>query len=80
MQLKMEIQGLEKVQAQLRKLSQTGIKEAAAKALNDAAFKGRKAMQTEMRSVFDRPTNYVLQSVLVTKATRDSLTATVAPT
>jgi len=80
MQLKLEIQGLEKVQKQLQQLGQTGLKEAAAKALNDVAFKVRKSMQDEMRSVFKDPTPYILKSVQVEKATPASLTATVAPT
>lgn len=80
MQLKLEIQGLEKVQKQLQKLGQTGLKAAAAKALNDVAFKARKAMQDEMQSVFQSPTPYILRSVQVEKATPESLTATVAPT
>lgn len=80
MQLKLEVKGLEKVQAQLRKLSQSGLKEATSKALNDVAFTVRKGMQDHMQSVFDRPTPYILKSVQVTKATPDSLEATVAPT
>lgn len=79
MQLKLEIKGLEKVQAQLKRLSETGIKQAASAAINDAAFKGRKAVQDEMKSVFKSPTPYILNSVFVTKATPNSLTATVAP-
>lgn len=80
MQLKLEIQGLEKVQQQLKKLSQSGIKEAASKALNDTAFKARKAVQDEMQSVFQSPTPYILRSVQVTKAAPETLEATVAPT
>lgn len=80
MQLKLEIQGLEKVQEQLKKLSQTGIREAASKALNDTAFKGRKAVQDTIKSVFDRPTPYILKSVQVKMSTPDSLVAEITPT
>lgn len=80
MQLKLEIKGLEKVQKQLQKLAQSGIKEAASKALNDTAFKARKTMQDEMQSVFQSPTPYILRSVQVKKATPESLEATIAPT
>lgn len=80
MQLKLEIQGLEKVKEQLKRLSQSGIKEAASKALNDTAFKARKAVQDEMQSVFKSPTPYILRSVQVKKATPELLEATVMPT
>lgn len=80
MQLKLEIQGLEKVQKQLQRLAQSGVKEAASKALNDVAFKARKVMQDEMQSVFQSPTPYILKTVQVKKATPESLEATIAPT
>jgi len=80
MQLKLEIKGLEKVQEQLKRLSQGGIKEASSKALNDTAFKARKVFQDEMKSVFQSPTPYILKSIQVKKATPESLEATVAPT
>jgi hypothetical protein len=80
MQLKLEIQGLEKVQEQLKRLAGTGIREAASKALNDTAFKGRKAVQDAMKSVFDRPTPYILKTVQVKMSTPDSLVAEIAPT
>jgi hypothetical protein len=80
MQLKFEIKGLEKVQEQLKRLSQSGIKEAASNALNDTAFKARKTVQDKMQSVFQSPTPYILRSVQVTKSTPESLEATVMPT
>lgn len=80
MQLNLEIKGLEKVQEQLKRLSQDGIKQAASKALNDTAFKARKAVQDTMKSVFDRPTPYIVKSVQVKMATPDSLVAEIAPT
>ena len=80
MQLKLEIQGLEKVQEQLKRLSQTGIKQAAAKALNDTAFKARKAIQDQMKSVFHEPTPYILKTIQFKSATPDALEVTVQPT
>lgn len=50
---------------------------AAMRALNDAAFAARRAEQVAMRAVFDRPTPYVLNSVLVRQASRDKLVASV---
>lgn len=80
MQLSLEIKGLEKVQEQLKRLSQGGIKQAAAKALNDTAFKVRKTMQDQMKSVFHEPTPFILKSVQFKSATPDALEVTIQPT
>lgn len=79
MQIKLEIKGLDKVQATLRKLSGNAVKEAAVKAINDTAFVVRKEMQREMSQVFDRPTPYVLNAVRVNPATVDKPWAIVSP-
>ena len=50
-----------------------------AKALNDTGFQVRRAMQDEMRSVFDRPTDYILRSPRVKMATPDRLSVTIEP-
>lgn len=50
-----------------------------AKALNDTGFEIRRAMQDEMRAVFDRPTDYVLRSPRVRLAKPDRLTVTIEP-
>lgn len=50
-----------------------------AKALNDTGFQVRRAMQEEMRSVFDRPTDYILKSPRVKMATPDRLSVTIEP-
>lgn len=60
--------------------SQAQIVKAATQALNDTAFKLRKDVQAEMRAVFDRPTQYILSSVQVKKATEQKLEAIVEPT
>ena len=50
-----------------------------AKAINDTAFEMRRAMQAEIKSVFDRPTKYIVDSPRVVRATPDKLTARIAP-
>lgn len=50
-----------------------------AKALNDVGFEVRRAMQAEMREVFDRPTDYILRSARVKMATADRLSVTIEP-
>lgn len=51
-----------------------------AKALNDTGFEIRRAMQDEMRAVFDRPTDYILRSPRVRTATAAKLSVTIEPT
>lgn len=80
MQISLKIDGLEKVQKQLRMLSEKGIKEASSKAINDTAFKVRTTMQKEMDSVFNQVTPYVRKSVWIEQATTEKLSATILPT
>ena len=80
MQVSIQITGLEKVQKQLRMLSEKGIKEASAKAINDTAYEVKRTMLREMDSVFDRVTPYVRKSVWIEPATPDQLTASILPT
>ncbi len=80
MQIHMNIIGLDKVQKQLRMLSDTGIKEASAKAINDAAYQVKRTMTKEMDLVFDRVTPYIKKSVWIEQATPDKPTATILPT
>lgn len=77
--IKLEINGADRVQAQLRQLSTKQIQLAASKALNDAAFKGRTSMQRHMDSVFDGVTPYVRKSVQVERSTPERLQAWVGP-
>ncbi len=72
--------GLEKVRKQIAAISGPKLEEAAAKALNDIAFQIRRAMQEEMRIVFDRPTSYILSSVFVRQASPGKLVAAIVPT
>ena len=74
------VTGIDRLRDKLQRLSADGLRAAAAKALTDTAFSLRRAMQDEMREVFDRPTPYILQSVRVEPATPERLEATVAPT
>jgi hypothetical protein len=80
MQVSIKFEGLEKVKKQLRMLSDRGIKEASAKAVNDTAYQVKRAMVSQMDRVFDRVTPYVRKSVWITQAKPDSLTATIEPT
>ena len=52
---------------------------ATVKAINDTAYEARRAMQEEMRAVFDRPTNYILKSPRVKQARSDRLFAVIEP-
>jgi hypothetical protein len=78
--LKLEVKGLEKVQAQLRKLSQGQLNQANSKAINDAAFHARKGIQDAMARNFDRPTPYIMRSVRVVMASPEDLNAWIEPT
>ncbi len=65
----------------LNALNSVEIATATAEAINMGVGRVKNAMRAEMQSVFDRPTNYVLQSVqVVKKATANDLNALVAPT
>lgn len=80
MKITMSVHGLEKVQQHIAKLSGPALREAQAKALNDAAFQVRRVMQAEIRSVFDRPTPFIANAPKVFAATPDKLEATIVPT
>lgn len=80
MQLTTNLLGVDRVQKQLQALSEQQIREASAKALNDAAFQLRRDMQAHMRQTFDRVTPWMERSPKVIPATADKLEATVMPT
>ena len=65
---------------QIRGLTGPQAAKAYAKALNDTGFQVRRAMQDEMRAVFDRPTDYILRSPFVRMATASKLSVTIEPT
>ena len=80
MKIQLTTQGLEQVQHLLAKLSGPALRQAQAKALNDAAFKVRGAMQAEFRERFDRVTSYVEKSPFIRQATPENLEAVIEPT
>lgn len=79
MQITSSIKGLKPVQTLMDRLSRSKVREASVKAVNDAGFEVRRAMQDEMRSVFDRPTDYILRSPMLKMATVDKPMATIEP-
>lgn len=79
MEISINLRGLDAVRDELSRLSGGQARAAYARAVNDTAFLVRRAMQDEMRSVFDRPTSYILRSPRVVMATPDKLTASIAP-
>ncbi|CAN7408348.1 hypothetical protein LJR074_002585 [Acidovorax sp. LjRoot74] len=80
MQLNITIKGFERVKAQMEALSGAQLREAAAKALNDAGHQVRRDMQRELTQRFDRPTPFIVRSPKVFQATADDLVVTIAPT
>ena len=76
----LQFTGIDKVRAQLARLSGPQAADAYAKAINDTAFQVRRTMQAEFTAKFDRPTPYILRSVQFKGATAAALSATVAPT
>lgn len=80
MQLTANILGVDRVQRQLQALSEKQLREASAKALNDAAFQLRRDMQSHMRTTFDRVTPFIERAPRVFMATPEKLEASVMPT
>lgn len=63
----------------MQQLQGPQLRQAAAKALNDAAYEARKTVQLEMDRSFDRVTPYIRKSVFVTLSTPDKLEAVIEP-
>jgi hypothetical protein len=80
MEISIKIENIGRAREMLARLSGEQACAAYANAINDTAFQVRRAMQDEMRSVFDRPTPYILRSPRVVMATPDKLTASILPT
>lgn len=80
MRLELKLDGLGAVRETLAKLSGKEARTAYAAALNDAGFQVRRVMRNEIRSVFDRPTPYVANSVYVRQATPERLSVAIEPT
>lgn len=80
MRLDIKTAGLESVQRHIDSLAAGKLQAAQIKAVNDVAFQSvRPAMQDEMRSVFDRPTAYVVNSPLVKPATASRMHSVIEP-
>ncbi|MFV0410883.1 MAG: hypothetical protein ACK5LJ_14660, partial [Paracoccus sp. (in: a-proteobacteria)] len=79
MRIDLTVKNSDKVQRALAKLSGDQATAAYRLAVRDTAFKARKAVQDEMRRVFDRPTRYITNSVRV-HLDPDDLRATIEPT
>lgn len=79
-QLSARMMNRAEVLRQIRGLTGPQAAKAYAKALNDTGFQVRRAMQDEMRAVFDRPTDYILRSPFVRMATAAKLSVTIEPT
>jgi hypothetical protein len=80
MRIDLKLDGIEPVRAALSKLTGSQARDVFAAALNDTAFRVRREMQKEMRTVFDRPTPYILKSVYVRQATRQRQDVAIEPT
>lgn len=79
MEISLKIENLGAVADTLKQLSGEQARAAYAKAINDTAFQVRRAMQAEIKAVFDRPTPYIVSSPRVVMATPGKLTASIAP-
>lgn len=73
-------ENLEKVAAAVAKIGGARLQVALANALNDAGLQAKRAMEQELRSVFDRPTPFITTSVKVFPATAAKLSVAIAPT
>jgi hypothetical protein len=76
-----KVEGADKLQRALAALSGPQLNQAISEGINMGAGRAKNTMRTEMQSVFDRPTPYILNAVQVfKKATPDSLEAVITPT
>lgn len=80
MKFKVEMSGADKVQQLLGRVTGAQGRAATAKAINDTAFHVRRTMQAELRTVFDRPTSYIVTSPYVQMARPESPSAVILPT
>ena len=78
-QLSAKVINQAEVLKQLHGLTGPQAARAYAKALNDVGFEIRRAMQDEMRVVFDRPTSYIIRSPRVRMAKPDRLSVPIEP-
>ena len=74
--LKFTISGINEVQRELERI-QKKLRDDAKKALNDTAFKVKKAVDAEINKTFDNPVPFTQRAIGVEQATRENLTAKV---
>lgn len=79
LKLDIRVENLDKVRAALGKLSGPQARQAYANALNDTGGQLQAAMRAEYRSGFSNPTDYIVKSPWVTKATPERLSVAVGP-
>lgn len=75
--IKVQTNGMIELKAKLAGLADKQVAFATSRALNAAAAAATRATSIAMRSVFDRPTPWVMKSVRYTKSDKRKLTATV---
>jgi hypothetical protein len=68
MKITVKVDGIDATVARLRGLADKKIKAATVAALNDAAYAGSQAVKKEIQRAFDRPTPFILRSVVYYKA------------
>lgn len=73
--ISIDVRGMAEVQRALRGLASGQIPYATSTAINTVAFKAKDAIQAEMKTVFDRPTPWLVRQVAVAKSTKQTLTA-----
>lgn len=76
--LSLEITGLDATSRRIRDVPRQ-VRFATAQAINETAFAARLTVQTEMQSVFDRPTPWIQKSIFVKPAAPDRLEAQIYP-
>jgi len=75
--IKVTARGAEAQASRLKKLIDNDIPEATAQAINWTSYNLRERLQDEIKSVFDRPTRFTIDSIEVIKARPDRPEATV---
>ncbi|RYF60732.1 MAG: hypothetical protein EOO27_04740 [Comamonadaceae bacterium] len=80
MRIDATLQGGEKVKRLVSKMTGPQMRQAQAEGLNDTAARLQGAMRQHLLSAFDMPTQWVVGSVWVERATAEKLSATVLPT
>lgn len=75
--ISLSLEGIAGAQRAFEALAKEQLPYAQMTAINDVAFKVKRAEQDEMRRVFDKPTPWLIRQVAVRKATKTDLTAVI---